>query len=368
MRVLHIFKIYYPEIFGGVQRVIYDISEGAADQGIKSRVFSLSKEPNPVPFPVGRHEAVTVKENLDIASTGLSFEAFGVFRREAAQADLLHFHFPWPFMDILYLASGTKKPSIVTYHSDIVKQSGLLHLYKPLMNRFLRRMDRIVATSPNYVETSPTLDRFRNKTAIVELGIPQEEVAPDPALVDQWRKRLGSGFFLFLGALRYYKALPVLLQAARKTGLPVVIGGTGTEEATLKAAAPANVHLIGHYTEEDRSALLSLALGFVFPSNQRSEAFGISLLEGARAGLPLICCEIGTGTTHVNLDGQTGLVVPPNDPDSLASAMRRLASEPATCARLGKGASARFKARFTAEKMSNAYFDIYRQVIAGQTP
>lgn len=363
-KILHVFKIYYPEIFGGVQRVIHDIADGAVDHGYVSKVFALSEHPNCEPFSVSRHEAVTIKQQIYVASTGLSLSAFAPFRRHASDADIIHYHFPWPFMDVLHLTSGLNKPSMVTYHSDVVKQSGLLRLYKPVMHRFLNDMDAIVATSENYLESSPVLQKYKNKTTTIPIGIPDNEITPQQASVDQWRSRIGSGFFLFLGALRYYKGLSTLVEAARMTGLPVVIAGTGNEEEKLKASAPDNVSFTGHYSDDDRAALLSLAGGFVFPSNQRSEAFGISLLEAARAGVPMISCEIGTGTTFVNQHEQTGLVVPPNDPASLASAMRRFAVEPDRCAQFGAAARARFEKLFTADQMAASYAEQYEMLLA----
>lgn len=361
--VLHVFKIYYPEIFGGVQRAIYDIAEGSVDHGFRPRVFALSEQPNPEPFQVDRHDVVTFKQQLYVASTGLSLSALANFRRYAAEADIIHYHFPWPFMDILHFTSGIKKPTIVTYHSDIVKQSGLLKLYQPLLHSFLRSVDQIVATSPNYLETSAILDRYRSKTSVIPLGIEEETKVPSLANVEKWKSRVGKDFFLFFGALRYYKGLNTLLEAARLTGLPVVIAGTGDQEKELKGSAPDNVIFTGHYSDEDRAALLLLARGFVFPSHQRSEAFGISLLEAARASVPMICCEIGTGTTYVNQHEETGLIISPNDPLQLAAAMQRLATEPDTCTRFGREARKRFEKLFTARQMAVSYAEKYHSLL-----
>jgi glycosyltransferase involved in cell wall biosynthesis len=365
-KVLHVFKIYYPEIFGGVQRAIHDIADGTVDNGYVSKVFALSTQPHPEPFQVSCHQAVTVNQQFYVASTGLSLAAFVPFRRCAAEADIIHYHFPWPFMDVLHLASRIKKPSLVTYHSDIVKQNLLLQLYKPLMHRFLSDVDQIVATSPNYLETSPVLQRFREKTTVIPLGIPDKEFVAKPHIVQKWRSQVGEGFFLFLGALRYYKGLTTLLEAARQAGLPVVIAGTGDQEETLKALAPDNVIFTGHYSDDDRAALLYLARGFVFPSHERSEAFGISLLEAARASVPMICCEIGTGTTYVNQDGVTGLVVLPNDSASLTSAMQRLNAEPDIAAQFGRAARQRFENLFTMRQMAASYADQYNTLLAGR--
>src|SRR5690606_32759723 len=137
-----------------------------------------------------------------------------------------HYHFPWPFMDLVHFATRLRKPAVVTYHSDIVKQKTLLQLYRPLMHRFLGSVDRIVASSPNYVASSPVLARFADKVEVIPFGLDRDTYPPaSPETLERWRQRLGEGFFLFVGALRYYKGLHVLLDAAHGTDLPVVILG-----------------------------------------------------------------------------------------------------------------------------------------------
>ena len=87
---------------------------------------------------------------------------------------------------------------------------------------------------------------------------------------------------------------------------------------------------------EDKIALLHLCYGFIFPSHLRSEAFGISLLEAATVGRPMISCEIGTGTTFVNAANETGLVINPGSPLALREAMQYLLDNPAIAAKMGK--------------------------------
>lgn len=137
MRILHLFKTYRPDNFAGVEGVIWNIAEGTAPPGVESTVLFLSRNHRPGPQPIGRHLAQTAKLDLYLASTGLSISAFGEFARLAARADLIHYHFPWPMMDLLHLYANGNKPSVVTYHSDIVRQRMLGALYRPLMVRFL---------------------------------------------------------------------------------------------------------------------------------------------------------------------------------------------------------------------------------------
>src|SRR4051812_23759578 len=128
--------------------------------------------------------------------------------------------------------------------------------------------------------------------------------------------------------LRYYKGLHILLEAVQGTGYPVVIVGSGPVERELKEHAARlrlkHIHFPGVLSEEDKVALLRLCYAVAFPSHLRSEAFGISLLEGAMYGKPMISSEIGTGTSYVNEHRHTGLVVPPGDPVAFREAMRRL--------------------------------------------
>ena len=292
------------------------------------------------------------------------------FKQLLDWADLLHFHYPFPIQDLLYLAGKCLRkmpPALVTYHSDVVRQKLFGKLYSPLALHFLRAVDRVVATSPGYLESSATL-RQLNEPGMVPLGI-SESLYPSLSAVRQehFRGRFGEGFFLFLGALRYYKGLHWLVEAAIKTGLPVVIAGGGqlADELKAQAAGAENIHFAGEVSEEDKIALLSLASAFVFPSHLRSEAFGISLLEAQMMRLPLITCEIGTGTSYVNKADETGLVIPPASADALASAMLELHENPARREQMAEASYARFQTLFTAERMSESYLGIYRSLVSG---
>ena len=142
------------------------------------------------------------------------------------------------------------------------------------------------------------------------------------------------------------------------------------QETELKAQAAqlglSNVQFLGHVSEPDKAALLDACYGVVFPSHLRSEAFGVSLLEGAMYGKPMISSEIGTGTTFVNIGGETGLVVPPADPDALRQAMRQLWEHPEQVAAMGKNAYARYLSHFTADRMCQSYVDLYRRLVEGR--
>ncbi|PMY46312.1 MULTISPECIES: glycosyltransferase family 4 protein [Pseudomonas] len=368
MRVLHFYKTYLPDSIGGTEQVIFQLCESGAHYGIDGQVLTLSADPSPGAQKVGQHEVHQAKLDFQFASTGFSYSVFKQFREMAAEADVVNYHFPWPFMDLVHFMSGMNKPCVATYHSDIIRQRHLLKLYRPLMNRFLGSVDRIVAASPNYLHTSDVLQQFPDKTRVIPYGLNKAGYPqPDSERMAQWRQRLGELFFLFVGVMRYYKGLHILLDALKDVDYPVVIVGAGPLEAELHAQAAAlglrNLHFLGRLGDEDKVALLQLSYAIVFPSHLRSEAFGISLLEGAMYGKPMISSEIGTGTSYINIHGETGLVVPPSDPLAFRAAMRQLWDNPEQAAQMGLKAEARYRQLFTADEMGRRWSELYQELL-----
>ncbi len=369
MRVLHFYKTYYPDSVGGVEQVIRQMCVGTGKLGVTNQVLTLTRQKHNFSYEFEGHQVKRVPLDIEIASTGMSLAAIGALSRMAAEADVVHYHFPWPFMDLAHFLARVRKPSLVTYHSDIVRQQALLKVYQPLKHRFLDSVDTIVATSPNYLASSAVLDRYRDKTRIITYGL-DKSIYPEPQQerLDYWKNKVGEKFFLFVGVLRYYKGLHILLDAVANTDYPVVIVGAGPIETELKAHAErlglTHVLFVGALDEADKVALLTLCYAVAFPSHLRSEAFGISLLEGAMYGKPMISSEIGTGTTYINIDGDTGIVVPPSDPQAFGDAMRRLWDDPALAAAMGKRAEARYWELFTAEQMATNYTALYHELVA----
>jgi rhamnosyl/mannosyltransferase len=364
LRVLHFFKTYWPDTFGGIERTIDTIADGVASRGVATTVLALSRKPADSPLLKGKYRIVQARENFQIASSGFSLGAFSALRKLAAEHDIVHYHSPWPSMDLSHLWVRHGKPSIVTYHADPLGNPILAHAYKPLLNAFLGSVDAIVATSPNYLDSSPVLNRFRNKTSVIPIGLPAFDHGGLTAeSLERMRKAHGEGFFLFVGVLRRYKGIDVLLDAAKLTKVKILIAGAGPRLAEFQEKKMrkniGNVHFLGNVSEEDKKALLALCRGFVFPSNTRAEAYGLSLIEASEAGRPMVTCELGTGTSFVNLANETGLVVEEGDPYALASAMNRLSEDTELAARLGKNARRRFDEHLGANQMVDRYLSLY---------
>lgn len=348
--------------------MIDHLARGGTKLGVKADVLSLTPERVQRTIKINGYLLHRSRLDFHIASTSFSLSAFWRFSQLAKKADVIHYHFPWPFMDIVHFATLVKKPTVVTYHSDIIRQKYLLKIYRPLMLKFLGDVSRIVATSPNYLVTSDTLARYKHKVCVIPIGL-DKDLYPKPShdRLTKWRQLLGPKFFLFVGVLRYYKGLHILMDAAQGTTFPIVIVGAGPLEEKLKNQARQlglrNLHFFGAVPDEDKVALLTLCYAILFPSHLRSEAFGISLLEGAMYGKPMISSEIGTGTTFINIGGETGLVVPPSEPKAIQQAMQHLWEHPVQAAEMGRRAEERYWRHFRADQMARSYLDLYTDLL-----
>lgn len=368
INILHVYKTSMPASYGGVESFIDTLCKADSKLGVKNTVLTLHPKPQKQPIEMDGYSVHQAKQNLFLASTGFSASAFSKFKRLSNDADIIHYHFPNPFADMLHVACRHKKPSIVTYHSDIIKQKHLLHIYRPLKKRFLNSVDQIVAISPNYFVSSDVLQRYADKVSVIPIGIdPKAYETIDSERLDFWRSRLSKPFFLFIGAMRYYKGLHIALEAIAGTEIHIAIVGINGIEKDLKAQAASlqlkNIDFLGFVNDKDKLALLELCHGFIFPSHLRSEAFGIALLEAAMVGKPMVSCEIGTGTTFVNSANETGLVINPGSPHELREAMQFLLDNPEVAATMGKNAKKRSLELFTADQQAKSYYDLYQQLL-----
>ena len=367
MKILHVYKNYYPESIGGVEKCIYSLVDSLHKKGVGNSILTTTHQRKFFENNLGTGHVYYFPTTFSAASCPVSRQMLLHFKKIAEAYDIVHCHFPWPWADAMVLTSKINKPLVITYHSDIVRQKWLNRIYAPMMHRFLHRADAIVATSQNYQNSSQVLAQYQTKTSVIPIGVDRSLYPnPIPEKLAYWKKKVGCNFFLFIGVLRYYKGLEFLIEAMENTHIPLVIIGKGPEEIKLKAIAQAkkltNVKFVGAVDEEDKVALIQLCRAVIAPSHLRSEAFCISLLEGLLFGKPLISTEINTGTSFVNRHNVSGLVVPPENPQALRQAMLTLLEDNALYQRLQQGAVQHYQQHFTGERVAAQYLEVYRKI------
>jgi rhamnosyl/mannosyltransferase len=232
-------------------------------------------------------------------------------------------------------------------------------------------MDAIVSNAPGYAESSPVLKSSVIGPRVRQIPLGIEESSYNAEADNKILARLGLAnepFVLFLGALRYYKGLHVLLDAARHLRGKVVIAGSGPEGPALKSQVDRlglqNAIFAGQISESEKMALLGACRALVLPSHLRSEAYGMVLVEASMFGKPMVTCEIGTGTSFINQHMETGFVVSPETPRELAEAINTLLADDELAKRYGRAARQRYQARFSGSALGQAYAQLYRDVLA----
>ena len=368
MHILQIYKDYYP-VLGGIENHVRDLSEGLAARGHRVTVLVTNTEPHTlIEYPRPGLTVIKAARSLHVSSTPLSLEM--LLWTRLVRPDVVQLHFPYPPGDLAALLVPGHAPLVVTYHSDIVRQRNLLRVYRPLLAWTLHRAARIIATSPNYIISSPFLRHKAAKCVVIPLGVDIERFAhADERQVAMWRERYGAPLLLFVGRLRYYKGLHVLLDALPAVRTQLLIAGSGPEQAALAAQAARlgvgdRVHFLGDVADEDLPALYHAADIFVLPAHLRAEALGVAQIEALASGLPSISTELGTGTSYANLHGETGLVVPPGDPCELANATNTLLADAELRHRCGAAGQRRATALFGRERMLDGVEAVYQHVLA----
>lgn len=371
MRILHLYKDYCP-VLGGIENHVKVLAEAQARRGHDVTVLATNRSWRTERRTVNGVNVVKSSRLGTIASTPISPLLVGWLSR--LETDIAHLHFPHPPGEVAQLLVGRSAATVLTYHSDIVRQRRLLQLYEPLLRRVLARADRILVTSPTYAKTSRYLQHVRGKCTVVPLGIDLSRFGSREGVTGagaraRWGLPPDRPVAVFVGRLRYYKGLDYLLRAL--TLVPdvhlLLVGGgplwASTRGLADRLGVADRVVFTGDVDDDDLPACYKAGDLFVLPSHTRAEAFGTSIVEAMASGLPVISTEIQTGTSWVNQSGATGLVVAPCDAEALADAIRTLAADPGLRAAMGEAGLARARACFQASTMVDAVEAIYLQVL-----
>lgn len=363
MRILHLYKDYTP-VVGGIENHIKLLAEQQVARGHDVTVLVTSLNSKSRVETINGVRVIYTARLFNLSSAPFSTEFF--LQAHRIEADIAHVHSPYPFGELANYFWGRARATVLTYHSDIVRQRMMGALYTPMLNRVLARVNTIIATSPNYITSSPVLSRWQSKCVVVPLASPPiPAIQRDQPILDRTGQEL-----LFAGKLRYYKGVNYLLEAM--PFLPqahLTIVGSGPMEQEWKHLAETlgitgRVTWAGQVSDAELTAYYQACDIFVLPCSERSEAFGAVQLEAMAAGKPVISCDVHTGVAWVNQNKVTGLVVPPKNPLALGGAISRLLDDSALRTRMGAAGKQRVETEFTLEKMVERVMQVYERAQA----
>jgi rhamnosyl/mannosyltransferase len=375
VKIVHVYKDYHPPVRGGIEQTLERIARAQAAAGHDvTVVVSASGQRRTYEERIAGVRVVRVAEWARALSSPIAPGFPAAIGRE--RADLWHLHFPNPLGEVSWLMKSPPGALLVTYYCDVVRQKLLLPVYTPFVHRLLDRADLVQVISPQAMERAESpVSLHRERCRLVPLGIDLESfqsIDRDAPAARALRAKYGDPFVLFVGRLRYYKGLDVMLAAMPRISARLVIVGDGPMEEPLRRQAAElvlgdKVVFAGPVSDEELRAHLGAAAIGVLPSTHPSEAFGLAMVEYLAAGVPAVCTELGTGTTFVNADGETGVVVPPGDPVALAAGVERLVADLELRSRCGAAGRERASRLFSTPAMMRGLDELYAETIARST-
>lgn len=361
MRILHISNYYYPHI-GGIEQVARDLASALPEH--ENRLICFNHEKGTETDMIDGIPVTRVNCQAKVSSQSIAM-GYGKELKKIMnefKPEVVVFHYPNPFVAHYLLKFAKRDFKLILYwHLDIVKQKILRTFFRGQNFRLLKRADKIVATSPNYIEGSEYLSAYRDKCVVIPNCVNTERLKlSDEAIAgaEELKKQNAGKIMLFaVGRHVPYKGMEYLVRASKLLDerFKVYIGGKGplTEELKKLAAGDEKVIFTGRLSDEELLSHMLACDIFCFPSITKNEAFGIALAEGMYFEKPAVTFTIpGSGVNYVNLNGVTGLEAENRNYEKYAEAIKLLADNEEMRAVYGKAARERVVNNFLYENFA----------------
>ena len=336
---------FYPPYRGGGETYVSSLSQRLVKRGHTVTVYSAQ-----TPCSAGETSdmgvrVIRMQTHGSFYGTPLSFFPPDFL---SEKFDIIHCNFPNPYFSLVSAAVSRLRgiPSVLTWHNDVPEvtpvASVLVHLHDVLSTVYLAAYDKIIATTNVYAKTSPTLKRFSRKVEVISNGVDTLRFKPgNNGTSIRSRLKIDEGTVLvaFVGALtpwHTYKGLDIAISAMQKIVRSkrdvklMIVGGGGLlgfyRERAATLGVSSNVLFVGTVSDATLPEYYAACDLLVLPSKDRSEGFGLVLLEAMATAKPVIASKTG-GISEIVREDETGMLVEPNDVEGLADAILRLAGD-----------------------------------------
>jgi glycosyltransferase involved in cell wall biosynthesis len=388
LRVLHVGK-YFPPFAGGMENFLADLLGALRDGGIDARGL-VHDHGCHRPKGSGRVDPPQADYVRRVPSYGTLLYAplspgFPLALRQQIRnfrPDLLHLHLPnTSAFCVLAISCARQVRWVIHWHSDVVpsridaRMSTAYRFYRPFEQAVLKRATSVVVTSDRYLASSEPLSRWHHKCRIIPLGLDPKRFRSPGETDVQWAESVWGSEkhrVLSVGRLTYYKGHEVLIRAAaslNKTKLLVV--GEGHLRGRLRGLTDSmglsdRVRFLGSVSESKIRSLFSTCDCLCLPSIERTEAFGLVLLEAMAFGKPVVASDIpGSGVGWVVKQGKTGWLVDPGNHDTLSVTLKRLLENPNMLAGMGEAGRMRFESLFQIDAVASDITRLYESCLRG---
>lgn len=366
MKILQTLKYYYPSK-GGTESVVKNLINELIKMGtnISFTVFTNNHDTS---FKFHEYyypqlKILKVPTQFFLRSQPLTFR-YNKLAKEILQSDVIHHHYPFPNMELALLRNLKNlagKKFIITWHANIrnSRWSWIEKFYNPIINRLLERADFIVVTSPQLIEESEILKKYKDKLRVIPLSF-------DPIFASLKCKEFPSEKefeILFVGKLRKYKGIEFLIKAIQYLPVKLTIVGDGEELEFLQKLAiildiKDKIKFITEATDENLIGIYRKSNLFVLPSINEAEAFGVVQLEAMANGLPVINTKLNSGVPYVSLNGYSGLTVNPSSVEELKKAIEEIINNKELYEKFSSNSIERSKI-FSRKVMAESYLNLY---------
>jgi len=358
MRVSHVCCVAPPEI-GGMGRAALEEVERLNARGIESVLLAP-----------GRTSAMEVPDPPFVTRLPTTWRVgnaaqFVGLRAAVRGVDLVHLHYPFygTAESLLWRPLPSDPPIVMTFHMDAVvggwRAPIMWSLRAFVQPRLLEHVRRIFVSSFDYARHASIATFFElhpDRVQELPFGVDTNFFSQGPGCLDKFYFPVDLPVFLFVGGLdraHAFKGVPNLLRAfaplANRSRLLIVGDGDlrgEYEDEALRLGIRAQVSFVGRLSEEDLRDAYRTADVFVFPSTSPAEAFGLAAIEAEACAAPVIASDL-PGVRTVVRDGETGILVDPNNRSALHKAMEKLLHDKPYRLILGEAAR-----RFVMEKFS----------------
>ncbi|MEI4548484.1 glycosyltransferase [Pseudoalteromonas spongiae] len=373
MKVLHIGKYYFP-FFGGIEKVTQELVENEVYSESVTSCVLVHQHLSSL------HTSYETINNVEVRKVAIS----GVFAYapiaptflyelnkaiDEFQPDIIHVQMPNLSAFTCLLSSKAKKiPWVIHWQSDVIgavpdfKIKLLYPFYRIFEKALLKQCQKIITTSPPYLECSSALTEYKSKCSVIPIGIKD---SVDASLSPQQNNGLS---LLMIGRLTYYKGHELILKALSQfTDEKVTLTIIGSGELKEKLVGLANtlqlndkVNFLGSVDGETLAAELVNTDLLCLPSIEKTEAFGVVLLEAAMHGKPALVSNVeGSGMSWVVQDAQTGFVVKSNNVDAIVQSLTNVINNKEQLKSLGVNARTRFEQTFNLNVVAKQIIDVY---------